>query len=35
MRKIKFKAWNGKQMIYRGLHDRNWYSEDLGGKVNM
>jgi uncharacterized phage protein (TIGR01671 family) len=33
MRNIKFRAWDGKQMIYRGLHDRNWYSEDLGGKV--
>lgn len=33
MRTIKFRAWNGEQMIYRGLHDRNWYSEDLGGKL--
>ena len=33
MRKIKFRAWDGKRMIYRGLHDRNWYSEDLGGKL--
>jgi len=31
MRTTKFRAWDGKQMIYRGLHDRNWYSEDLGG----
>lgn len=33
MRNIKFRAWNGEQMVYRGLHDRNWYSEDLGGKL--
>lgn len=32
-REIKFRAWNGEKMIYRGLHDRNWYSEDLGGKL--
>lgn len=25
MREIKFRAWNGKKMIYRGLHDKNWY----------
>lgn len=32
-REIKFRAWNGEKMIYRGLHDRNWYSEDNGGKL--
>lgn len=32
-REIKFRAWNGEKMIYRNLHDRNWYSEDLGGKL--
>jgi len=32
-REIKFRAWNGEMMIYRGLHDRNWYSEDHGGKL--
>ncbi len=29
---IKFRAWNGKEMIFRELHDRNWYTEDKGGK---
>lgn len=33
MREIKFRAWNGEKMIYRGLSDRNWYSEDKGGKL--
>jgi YopX protein. len=33
MRTIKFRAWDGERMIYRGLHDRNWYSEDAGGKL--
>jgi hypothetical protein len=30
---VKFRAWDGKGMIYRGLHDRNWYTEEKGGKV--
>lgn len=32
-REIKFRAWNGECMMYRGLHDRNWYTEEKGGKV--
>lgn len=30
---IKFRAWDGVKFIYRGLHDRNWYTEDKGGKL--
>jgi len=30
---VKFRAWDGKGMIYRGLHDRNWYTAEKGGKV--
>lgn len=26
MREIKFRAWDGKRFLYRGLHDRNWYA---------
>jgi hypothetical protein len=33
MRTINFRAWDGEQLIYRGLHDRNWYTEYLGGKL--
>lgn len=33
MRRINFRAWDGERMIYRGLHDRNWYTEYLGGKL--
>lgn len=34
MRIIKFRAWdNGNQMIFRGLHDRNWYTEETAGKL--
>jgi uncharacterized phage protein (TIGR01671 family) len=33
MRTIKFRAWDGTKMIYRGLHDRNWYTDDKGGKL--
>ena len=25
---IKFKAFHNGKMIYRGLHDRNWYTSD-------
>jgi hypothetical protein len=32
-REIKFRAWTEKEMIFRGLHDRNWYTEDKGGKL--
>lgn len=32
-KEIKFKAWTGSKFIYRGLHDRNWYTEDKGGRV--
>lgn len=31
MREIKFRAFNRFKMIYRGLHDRNWYTESVGG----
>ncbi len=31
-RERKYRAWNGKYMIYRGLHDRNWYTDPTGGK---
>lgn len=33
MREIKFRAFNGFKMIYRGLFDRNWYTEHKGGLV--
>lgn len=26
MREIKFRAWDGKDMVYRDLFDRNWYN---------
>lgn len=32
-REIKFRAWDGLKMIFRGLHDRNWYTEEVGGKL--
>lgn len=25
-REIKFRAWDGNRMLYRGLFDRNWYA---------
>ncbi|KKN71713.1 hypothetical protein LCGC14_0417790 [marine sediment metagenome] len=25
-REIKVRAWDGERMLYRGLHDRNWYA---------
>ena len=28
MKDIKFRAWDGKQMLNRTLYDRNWYNED-------
>ncbi|MDQ0825374.1 hypothetical protein QFZ60_001547 [Arthrobacter sp. B2I5] len=28
MREIKFRAWDGEQMLYRGLCDRNWYNAE-------
>ena len=28
MRQIKFRAWDGKQMMNRLLTDRNWYTDD-------
>lgn len=28
MREIKFRAWDGKQMLNRELHDRNWYTNE-------
>lgn len=27
-REIKFRAWDGKQMLYRSWNDRNWYNAD-------
>ena len=33
MREIKFRAWDGKRMMYRGLFDRNWYTEPKEGTV--
>ena len=33
-REIKLRAWDGERMMYRNLFDRNWYSEEMGGKVN-
>lgn len=30
---IKLRAWDGEKMIYRGLHDRNWYTYEKGGKL--
>lgn len=32
-RQRKYRAWNGEKMIFRGLHDKNWYTEPFGGKV--
>lgn len=26
MRDLKFRAWDGERMLYRGLFDRNWYA---------
>ena len=31
-REIKFRAWDNTQMIFRNLHDRNWYTDSNGGK---
>lgn len=31
MRDIKFRAWTGSRMVFRGLHDRNWYTESIQG----
>ena len=33
MRDIKIRAWDGKRFIYRGIHDRNWYTESKKGKL--
>jgi hypothetical protein len=33
MREIKVRAFDGERMIYRGLHDRNWYTEHKRGKL--
>jgi hypothetical protein len=33
MREIKFRGWTGKEMIFRGLNNRNWYTESYGGKI--
>lgn len=34
MREIKFRAWHkhNKRMMFRGVFDRNWYTESRGGK---
>lgn len=32
-REIKFRAWDGEKMIFRGLHDRNWYTDEKSGKA--
>lgn len=32
MRDIKFRAWDGERFMFRGIHDRNWYTESKGGK---
>ena len=32
-RDIKFRLFYDKKFIYRGLHDRNWYTEIYGGKL--
>jgi hypothetical protein len=32
-RDIKFRAWDGEKMIFRGLHDRNWYTDEKSGKA--
>lgn len=34
MREIKFRAWrkNKKSMAFRGVFDRNWYTDPKGGK---
>ena len=34
MRQIKFRAWHkhDKRMMFRGVFDRNWYTESSGGK---
>jgi uncharacterized phage protein (TIGR01671 family) len=31
-RQRKYRAWNGEKMIFRGLHDKNWYTEHYAGK---
>lgn len=28
MSNYKFRAWDGKRMLYRELYDRNWYHDD-------
>lgn len=34
MREIKFRAWHKhyKRMMFRGVFDRNWYTDSNGGK---
>lgn len=32
-REFKFRAFNGARMIYRGLHDKNWYTDPVQGKL--
>lgn len=32
-RDIKFRALDGEKMIFRGLHDRNWYTDEKSGKA--
>jgi hypothetical protein len=31
-REIKFRAWNGERFMFRGIHDRNWYTESNAGR---
>jgi hypothetical protein len=31
-REIKFRAWDGDRFMFRGIHDRNWYTESNSGK---
>ena len=35
MRELRFRAWDdaNKKMIYRGLHDRNWYATPKNDKA--
>lgn len=33
MIETKFRAWDGEKMIFRGLHDRNWYTDEKSGKA--
>lgn len=32
-REFKFRAFDGARMIYRGLHDKNWYTDPVQGKL--